>query len=94
MKAMVPCEPIRSFLEKWWERETDYFLIDGKGSIFLSNLAKAVEATGLSRDFLLAVRAGRRQRINFEAADRIVCCLDGPDAWHLEPSLAEIYEAA
>ena len=92
MKGTVPASPIRGVIERWYEKHRDLRELEGPGSILLSNLALVVRETGLSKSFILAVLSGRRKSINFEAADRIVLGLYGPDGWHVEPELAAIYE--
>ena len=90
----VPAAPVRAVIERWYENHRDLRELEGPGSILLSNLAKVVQETGLSKAIILAVLSGRRKSVSWETADRIVLGLLGPDGWHVEPELSAIYEGA
>lgn len=94
-RGLVPVAPFRKLIQDWDRRNTDFYELAGRGSGFLTNMAKLENLTGLSKDFLTCVLKERKKFIGFDNADRLVITLhkDGPFGWHVEEELREIYDS-
>jgi hypothetical protein len=95
-RGLIPVAPIRRLIEQWSANETDArALLGPKGGNCLGNTAKVAHLTGLNQELIKSIRQGKREWIEFDAADRIVITLSisGADGWRLDPELRAIYQA-
>ena len=93
--GVVPAAPFGRVIDQWvsehWWLDDRAENLDGERMVSGGAVAVLAAATGIHRDTLRKVRAGKKEWLEFDNADRIVTFVD-PWLWRTDPELSDIYQ--